>query len=1358
MINKILDFSLKNRLIIGLLTLAMIAWGIYNFFNLPIDAVPDITNNQVQVITTSPSLAPQEVEQFITFPVEMAMANIQDIVEIRSISRFGLSVVTIVFKDRVDTYLARQLVSEQILIAAKEIPTGYGEPEMMPITTGLGEIYQYVLEVEPGYEGRYDPMELRTIQDWIVKRQLSGIQGIVEISSFGGLVKQYEIAINPRTLVGMDLTILEIFDALEANNQNTGGSYIEKGPNTYYIRAEGLVNSLEDIETIVIKNIEGLPILIKDVAKVGFGSPPRFGAMTRNGLGEAVGGITLMLKGANSADAIKNVKERIEIVQDMLPEGIKIHPYLDRSSLIKETINTVKNNLIEGGLIVIFFLVLLLGSFRSGLIVASVIPLSMLFAFSMMRLFGVTANLMSLGAIDFGLIVDGSVIVVEGIVYRLHTKFNGKTLTTQQMKDCVFTASSQVANSATFGVVIILIVYLPILAFTGIEGKMFKPMAQTVSFALLGALILSVTYVPVISSLFLKKKISNKKNISDRIINFFHKLHQPVLDLALKYKTTFLTIVIIVVAASFWLFTRMGGEFIPTLEEGDLAIQMTLTPGSSLTESIASSSKVEKILLDEFPEVKEVVSKIGTAEVPTDPMAIEDADIMVILKPKSQWTTAKTREELADKMKEALSVLPGLSFEFQQPIQLRFNELMTGVKEDVAVKIYGENLDILFEKASEAASLISKVDGAGDIRVEQIVGLPQMLVKYKRDKIAQYGLSIKDINSIIRSAFAGEAAGQVFEGEKRFDLVVRLDKSYRTDIVNLERLRINRPSEELILLNQVADIKIETGPMQISRDDTKRRITIGINIRNRDVESFIHEVGNILDEHLELLPGYYITYGGQFENLQAAKRSSSIAVPIALALIFILLYFTFKSLKQAVMIFSAIPLATIGGVWALYLRDMPFSISAGVGFIALFGIAVLNGIVLISYYNQLEKEGVKDIYERVRIGTRVRLRPVMLTASTDALGFLPMALSTAAGAEVQKPLATVVIGGLISATFLTLVLLPAIYVIFNDRKKLKMKKSKMKTATILLVIMLGGYSLGAQEISESGEITLEQAIDIAKSNNVLLKNALLDVEASEALKKTSVNLPATNIESNFGQINSSVDDYWIQISQSFHWPGMYVSRKKLITVETDLKRIQYQITENNLIFQVMDAYNEWLFYHEKYEILRKQDSLYTEYARFSELQFEKGDIDYLSKLTALTKSSEIHYQLLETENDIKIAHKKMQQVLYSDIDYIPSEQKMKKFMAFSIPDSVYTDLNPWLRYAFKKTEYQEAEVRLQKKEWFPDFSAGYFNQTIDETVGYDGLYVGLNLPIWFWNQQGNVQHARIKKRWPTMIMSFYNTR
>ncbi|MHC4453441.1 MAG: efflux RND transporter permease subunit [Planctomycetota bacterium] len=1041
MIDKIISFSINNKFIIILFVVGLIAWGSYSLTPLPVDAVPDITDNQVQVITITPALAAQEVERLITFPIEITMASIPNIEEIRSFSRFGLSVVTIVFKEKTDIYWARQQIGERLAEAEKQIPEGIGTPEMGPVTTGLGEIYQYVIHTKKGYEDQYSAMDLRTIQDWIIRRQLIGTPGVADVSSFGGYLKQYEVAIKPELLRSMNLTISDVFNALEANNQNTGGAYIDKRPNAYFIRSEGMVSNLKDIGSIVVKtDADGIPVLIRDVANVQFGHAVRYGASTRGGE-EVVSAIVMMLKGENSAKVIKNVKERIKQIEKTLPEGVVIEPFLDRTKLVNKAIGTVTKNLTEGALIVIFVLVLLLGNFRAGFIVASVIPLSMLFAFSMMNLFGVSANLMSLGAIDFGLIVDGAVIIVEGVVQRIVMSkgiYGGVERLSNVQMDCqVREASKRMMNSAVFGQIIILIVYLPILTLVGIEGKMFGPMAQTVSFAILGALILSLTYVPVMSFLFLSRKTEHKENISDKIINFIRKLYNPLILFALRRKYTVLFLALFPLAASFVAFSNMGGEFIPTLEEGDFAVETRVMTGSSLFETIEASNKASAILLENFPEVKEVVGKIGSGEIPTDPMPIEACDLMVILKDKEEWTSGKTREELANKMSEALSVIPGVSFGFQQPIQMRFNELMTGARQDVVLKIYGEDLDVLSEYAAKLGNIVKTVKGTSDLYIEKVTGLPQIMVNFDRDKIAKFGLNIAEISRVIRTAFAGESAGLVFEGERRFDLVVRLDKSSRKGMSDVGNLFINTPSGNQIFLDQVAEVTFKEGPNQIQRDDTKRRITIGFNVRNRDVESIVDEIKQKINESVSLPVGYYITYGGQFENLVKAKKRLSAAVPAALAMIFVMLFFAFKSTKQGILIFTAIPLSAIGGIFALYIRGMPFSISAGVGFIALFGVSVLNGIVLINEFNLLKKDGIKDLHERVLKGTSVRLRPVILTAAVASFGFLPMALSTSPGAEVQKPLATVVIGGLVTATLLTLIVLPVLYVFFERGLKNK---------------------------------------------------------------------------------------------------------------------------------------------------------------------------------------------------------------------------------------------------------------------------------------------------------------------------------
>ncbi len=1065
MIDKFIGFSIRNKTVVGLFILLLIGAGFFSLRQIPIDAVPDITTNQALVITNSPNLATQEVEQFVTFPIELAMANLPEIEEIRSISRFGISVVTVVFKEGFDIYRGRQLIAEQLKVAEKEIPEGFGVPNLGPITTGLGEVYQYVLHAQSGYDSVYSDTDLRIINDWIVIRQLAGTPGVIEVSGWGGHLKQYEVAIDPELLNSMDITLAEVYQALRENNENTGGSYIENRFNTYFIRGEGLVNSLSDIEKIVIKNVEGLPVLISDVAEVGFGSAPRYGAMTWNGKGEVVGGQALMLKGENSYEVVKAVKERIEVIKRSLPEGVVIEPFIDRSELIGRTISTVRTNLIEGGLIVILVLVLLLGNFRGGLIVASVIPLSMLFAVVMMNLFGVSANLMSLGAIDFGLVVDGSVIVVEAILYRITTRFNGQSLSPEGMDEEVHLAASKIRTSAAFGEIIILIVYLPVLALVGIEGKMFRPMAQTVSFAITGALILSMTYVPMMCALLLKKDVEVRRTISERIIQFLQGIYQPLLKLALKQKVVVLMTAVGLFIASLVTFSKLGGEFIPTLEEGDFALHQILPPGSSLRQSVEVSEKIQKTLLENFPEVDLVVSKIGTSEIPTDPMPIEVGDIMVKMKPKSEWVSASDREEMFEKMEEVLTQIPGVQYEFTQPIQMRFNELIAGVREDIAVKIFGEDPNVLHKLASDAEKIISSIEGVGDLRVEQTQGLPQMMVKYQRDKIAKYGLSIQEVNTALRTAFAGETAGVVFEGERKFDLVLRLKEENRRTIEDIKDLYIPLPArsqrltEEEILggvpedeshtvhkvpLKELAEIDYQLGPIQISRENTKRRIVLGINARKRDTESLVKEIKEKLDQQLEIPPGYFIEYGGQFENLITARNRLWIAVPSALFLILILLFLTFGRIDQAIMVFSAIPLSAIGGIYSLWLRDMPFSISAGIGFIALFGVAVLNGVVLIGYLNELKKEGVKDIVERILQGTRVRLRPVIMTASVAALGFLPMALSGSAGAEVQRPLATVVIGGLITATLLTLFVLPVLYRIFDEMKWRKASSSLSK--------------------------------------------------------------------------------------------------------------------------------------------------------------------------------------------------------------------------------------------------------------------------------------------------------------------------
>jgi heavy metal efflux pump (cobalt-zinc-cadmium) len=904
MLNRIINFSIKNKLIIGIFIIALVGFGIYELRRLPIDAVPDITNNQVQVITVAPALGATDVERLITFPIEQANSNIPYLKELRSYSSFGLSVITLVFEDDVDVYWARQQIAERLQQVQEELPKGFGSPFLAPITTGLGEIYQYVVRPEKGYEKKYSAMELRTIQDWIVRKQLLGVKGVADVSSFGGLLKQYEIAVEPEKLFAYRISIADVFEALERNNQNTGGSYIEKGPTALFIRSEGLVGSIHDIENIVVKNLpDGLPLLIRDVAEVRFGNATRYGALTYNGEQQVSGALVLMLKGANSNEVIRNVKERIEEIKKTLPEGVTIEPFIDRTKMVNNAISTVSQNLMEGALIVVFVLVLFLGNLRAGLLVASVIPLSMLFAIILMNLFGVSGNLMSLGALDFGLIVDGAVIIVEAVMHRLShsNRFrNIARLSQVEMDQEVGYSASRMMNSAVFGQMIILIVYLPIFTLQGIEGKMFKPMAQTVAFALLGAFVLSLTYIPMMSALVLSKKISNQSTFADRFMNRLERFYQKYLIKVLRFQRQVLVTVLALFLFALWVMSRLGGEFIPSLPEGDYAVETRVLPGSNLETSIDAVSKASRILLKEFPEVQRVVAKTGTSEVPSEPLPIDVSDMIIVLKNRKEWTSARTYHELEAKMSQALEVIPGVTFSFQYPVAMRFNELISGARQDVVCKIFGENLDTLAYYANILGRICNSVEGSSGVYVESVSGLPQITVRYNRAAIARYGLNVNDINSIINAAFAGQISGVVYEGEKRFDLVVRLKNERRRNLSDVQQLLIPTPQGTQIPLSAVANVQIEEGPNQIQRENSQRRIIVGFNVRGRDVQSVVHELQEKVQQQVKFPSGYYVTYGGAFENLVEAKARLLIAVPVALALIFLLLFFAFSFCKAGI--------------------------------------------------------------------------------------------------------------------------------------------------------------------------------------------------------------------------------------------------------------------------------------------------------------------------------------------------------------------------------------------------------------------------------------------------------------------------
>ncbi len=1349
MLSYIIKFSIKNKFIVLLFTVFIIGFGIYSLSQIPIGAVPDVTNNQVQVITTSRNLSTQDMEQFITYPVELEMANLPGVIEIRSVSKFGLSVVTIVFEDKLGTYLPRQLIAEKIKSASEKIPKGFGTPEMGPITTGLGEIYQYILDVEPEYKDLYTAQDLRTIQDWVVKRQLSGIPGVIEVNTWGGLLKQYEVAIDTDKLNAMNITSRDIFTALETNNSVSGGGYIEKVNQAYFIRGEGLVSSLEDIENIVVTNDNGVPIYIKDVAHVGFGNATRFGAITGNGEGEKVLGQVMMLKDANSKQVIDAVKERVTSISKSLPKGVYINAFLDRSELIAKTTFTVTENLVLGCLIVIFVVVLLLGNLRSGLVVASVIPLCLLFALSLMYIFGVDANLMSLGAIDFGIIIDGAVIIVEFIAFQISEKKDEITKLVkterQDLKDKItISGASKMMNSAIFGQLIILIVFIPILSLSGVEGKMFKPMALTFSFALIGAMILCFTYVPVIASLFLKPSKASDKNVSVRLMKLLNKLYAPTIHWALQSKKLVLGIAVALLGISMYLYTTMGGEFVPTLDEGDFVIQPILKTGTSLSKTVETTTEIEKILLKQFPEVKQVVTRIGAAEVPTDPMSMEESDVIIVLNPKSEWTSASSKDELADKFKEALSVIPGMEVEFTQPIEMRFNELITGVRADIAIKIFGEDLDILAKKGNEIGKLIEKVPGAADISVEKIAGLPEMSVKYDRAKIARYGVNIQQLNDMLSMGFSGKTVGNVFEGEKRFDLVVRLDKKKRQNIDDLKNLYIDLPSGGKVPLSELADITFQKGAAKISRDDTKRRIVVGVNVRNRDLQSVVDDVQQLIDKNIKLPVGYSITYGGQFENLQSAKSRLMIAVPIALILIFVLLYFAFESVKDALMIFSAIPLSAVGGILLLWMRDLPFSISAGVGFIALFGIAVLNGIVLIEHFKELKKQGFESMEELIKQGTKDRLRAVLLTASAAALGFLPMAISTNAGAEVQRPLATVVIGGLVTATLLTLIVLPVLYALFNRRpyktKRVRGRIGSKKTLGLLL--FFASFSAFSQQKTE---LNLEELIPLAIENNAGLKSNELQVEQSDALVNSAFSFDKTHVYYEYDQNNLAINNRPLEVfgvQQDFKFPTVYFSEKNVNKERYSVASSSYDIKKKGIKRKVTAAYYQYQIAREKQQVYIRLDSLYTNFSEIATRRFELGETNYLEKITATSKQKQIHIKYTQAKKDMVLAYNdvlKVVQVHDTITVTIANASSLK--VAISTLD---LDGSAELGYYENKISLLQAERRFEKQKLLPDISLNYFqgsNSTLNGSLY--GYQLGLKIPILFGGQSSKIKASKI---------------
>jgi heavy metal efflux system protein len=1340
MILSIIRFSLKNKPFILFGVLALIAAGVYSFNRLPIDAIPDITNNQVQILTVCPTLSTQEVEQFVTMPIEQEVRFTPGILELRSISRFGLSVITLVFEEDIPIFQVRQMVNERLQKVIDEIPSEYGQPELAPVSTGLGEILHYRIEPKPGYEHQYSAMDLRTLQDKFIKRQLAGIEGVVEVNSFGGYLKQYEIAADPDRLRQMNISLTELFKAVEDANQNTGGAYIEKGPDLYFIRTEGLAKTLEDIRQIVVDSRDGQPILVGDLAEVKIGEAIRYGAVSSQGSGEIVLGIVMMMKDANASAVIKRVKERMEIIKPGLPEGVQIISFLDRESLVNRTIATVRNNLLEGALIVILILFLFVGDWRAALIIGSVIPLSMLFTLIMMNLTGVSANLMSLGALDFGLVIDAAIILVEATLFYLLLRQKNEhkegILSRAEMDATIEKAGAQVARSSVFGVLIILLVYLPIMSLSGIEGKMFRPMAFTVAFALIGALILSLTYIPVASSLFLSRKWKPENRITHVFMRGLHHLYTPVFNLSMRHPYRTVGLSVLAFVGSIFLFNRMGGEFIPELDEGDLMIHGFCKPGTSLTQTMESHRLMQQVLVDEFPdEIDQVISKIGTAEIPTDPMAIETADNIVLLHPIDQWKRAESKSELIGLIELSLEKIPGMAFEFTQPIKMRFDEMMTGVRSDIAIKLYGEDLDTLTYYGEQIALIAGNVNGTKDIKVEQITGLPQLNIRYQYDQMARYGISVAEANQSVSVAFAGGSAGRIYENEKQFDLVVRLSEANRKNLETMRSLPVRSSQGALIPLEQIARIEFIEGAAQISREEGQRRIVVSSNVREKDVETVMEEVTQLLDQQLTLPEGYYLRFGGQFENLVDAKRRLKIAVPVALALIALLLFIAFRSWLETILILTAIPLSAIGGVLALWVRDMPFSISAGIGFIALFGIAVLNGIVLVTYLRELEMEGKISLYARIEKATHQRLRPVLMTATTDAFGFLPMAIAVSAGAEVQRPLATVVIGGIITATFLTLVVLPALYSIAKKRQYAQAKN--ILIPVFLLFAATSGFSQLPPALSEA------EALSLLKLNHPEIRAWQFQEEAERIKAKHPVPWqPAEvyhgiNADPGEGFLGTAV----LGVEQFFPARSQVKAGRSLYDARARTAVLNRELSSGVLEQEVRLLYLSLSLNRANFNLLHIRDSLYQEILRVAEIREKVGETMKMETQLAMMKAREVQRKKQESVEAYFNLCQQLSLQLQSEEVVNPLVDPLVEIVIIDPVESI--DLKGTILIQKQQSTAMEmaSQLRLMQSLSKPEFGVNLMGQYTADGRIYPGYFLTLRLPLMQQGFQSNIQAA-----------------
>lgn len=1367
MFDSIIAFSLRRQVVVLIGTFMLIAGGLWAFTQLPIDAVPDITNNQVQILTKAPALSPLEVEQFVTFPLEVALKSLPDLVEFRSASKQGLSVITVVFQDNVDIYFARQQILERLRDAEERMPPGAETPELAPVSTGLGEIFRYVIR---DTTGKLSAMELRTIQDWVVRRQLVGTSGVAEVNTLGGELKQYHVEVDPQALLSYNLTLREVFEAVARTSGNAGGSYIESGAEQYSIRSEGLAKSEDDIRSTTIRSSSsGTPIRVSDVAVVRIAPALRFGAASQDGKGEVVTGIAMQLKGANSRVVVNAVKERIEEIAPSLPPGVIIEPYYDREALIDRTISTVVTNLIEGALLVIAVLLLFLANLRAGFLLASVIPLSMMFAAIMMVLTGQSGNLMSLGAIDFGLVVDGSLIIVENCLRLISDRLkatNGKEITSRELKKLVFVGAVEVRKAAQFGEIIIIIVYLPILTLQGIEGLFFRPMALTVGYALIGALILSLTYVPAMSGWVLKRKGEIKES---RLIEWLHHRYKPMLARAMNRESLILGGTFVVFVASIVAFTRMGGEFIPRLDEGDIALQVIRLPSISLAESQAITTRVEQVV-KKFPEVKTIVSGTGRAEISTDPMGVEISDILIMLHPRDEWKSGRSKDELVAAMNEELEKLPGMGLQWLQPIEMRMNELIEGVRGDVAVKIFGEDFEVIGPAAKQVAGILSSVEGGEDIAYEQLEGLPQLNIRPMRDAIARYGLTVEDVNEVVSTAFGGRIVGEVFEGEKRFDIVVKYPLASRGDVTSIGNVLVSTPTGQRVRLSDVAEITLESGPASVSREDGYRFTTIQANVRGRDVESFVKEAQEKIREQVKLPAGYNIIYGGQFENLKAASRRLMIVVPIALFLILILLYQTFKSFRLAFIIMLCVPMATIGGVAALLIAGMPFSISAGVGFIALFGVAVLNGIVMIAAIRKYLQEGMPRAQAIIQ-GAEERLRPVITTAALAAFGFVPMLLAQGAGAEVQRPLAAVIIGGLVTSTLLTLFVLPMMFDRFGGtittgnaeedaQAILEAPELGPQTnappshgATIAGLTVLVALLLSARPDSVQAQartVGLQEALTLGQQYSAAVRRGSASVLEYTALRSSTFVPPPLElfyeVEEVPGSTRFSEGVTSLGARQEFEFPLVYGARSKaagyrINQAEAQLAEIQLDVRRD-----VQTRYLEAVAAHARLVLSDTALRVAQRVNQIAVLRREVGEITLLeSSQIALAYATEQQRRNL-AESEYRVRLTELGRTIGVNELEVPSD-----LLAIDLP-AIPSDLearlesHPALLSSSAAIQAAEADRSVIGFENYPTFGLEYRNQKLQGVGGFYGGQLSLGLPIfrWFNGGPGQAADARVE--------------